>query len=48
MKNSYVIENGKVFVSDHDGVITTREYDNNIEKDSNSLSILTNEVCKKK
>lgn len=32
MKNSYVIENGKVFVSDHDGVITTREYDNNIEQ----------------
>ncbi len=32
MNNSYVVENGKVFVSDHAGVIEKRKYTDNIEQ----------------
>lgn len=32
MNNSYLVENGKVFVSNHDGIIEKREYNDNIKQ----------------
>ena len=42
MNNSYAIENGKVFVGNQDGVIATREYDDNIEQILVEENILEN------
>ena len=47
MINSYIIENGKVFVSDQDGLIDEREYNDNIKQiiiEENILESIQNEI----
>ncbi len=47
MNNSYVVENGKVFVSNQDGLINEREYDDNIKQiliEENILESIQNEI----
>lgn len=47
MNNSYLVENGKVFVSNHDGIIEKREYNDNIKQiliEENILERLQDEI----
>ena len=49
MNNSYLVENSKVFVSDHSGIITKREYNDNIEQiliEENILESIQDEIKK--